>query len=108
MTKQYGVFEYRADAHYHLADVMGSRVFKREHAAEAYAAKLAEELLKDNTFVVRSLDYVHTNDTVISEKGIVRITQPCGCIPRSLPGCVYHGKHGLPVEVQERVHAQFV
>ena len=74
----YGVFAWHEDPVYHARDVMGSKLYRREAAAQKAADKHNAELLADNPcfsrgFVVRR--YFHTDGVIISEKGAVRLAE---------------------------------
>lgn len=96
--KFYAVFDWRQDSRYHLADCIGARIFKREHAAQAFADKMMGLSTRRFApqFVVRSSDYFYTSNTRISANGKVEVTIPCPCGFTAVQSCVFHGVHGLP------------
>lgn len=93
----FGVFEHKVGGRYLLADVVGSRVFRQQPRAMAFA----DRMLRDRAvtplggFVVRSLTYVDCRHAVIGPRGVVSLTAECPCpLPGSNndPACVFHGQ----------------
>jgi len=93
MSGIWGVFEWRCKGRYMLADVVGSRVFKRRTSAEAFLEKVKATRFHapNGGYVIRAIGEVNCNHCVINDKGKVTLTTPCTCgLSMDNPSCPVH------------------
>jgi len=89
------VVQHRGDGRYSLGDAVGSRVWKRAHAAEKLAATLTAEghWWAPTGYVVRPLDYVRQSLAHVTPAGRIVLHVPCTCPDATLAraaDCAYH------------------